>query len=502
MKSKITTILIAAFVISFFCTVYAQDTPAPGDWNNGGGNPSKNGLSSLPGTTSDSVKWSASNDGFIGFPVYIEGNKLVTMKFNAMTNAPIVCYDLYTGQLLWTKDVTGLAGRSLPLGIRNGKVYAMRLTESLRDTLFALNANNGETIWRANVTTDTYITASASFASNGDLLVEGFFRMYRINHLNGQMTWETNIVPLVMGASEISVYDNTGYLWENIGNNSYVTAIDLASGQRKYSRLITDTHPGGAIVQCALMVGANGVIYAQKQEDNITALQDNGSALNILWEREITGNSPFSLMCTGPDGSVYAPDNGKIIRINPANGQITATSPLISSNPSLFQLRLSAASNGVIYATNGESNVYAFTSDLNQLWSDNVPTVNTSGVAIGNNGLIAVAGAGVVKVYGSSATGIFSGSVPNLPDNLILNQNFPNPFNPVTSIEFELRQSGLTRITIHDINGRVVETLLESEMASGTHRVSWHPQGISSGQYFYTLQQGSSKITKKLTILK
>jgi outer membrane protein assembly factor BamB len=502
MKRRNLIALLLFFLISYNLYSQSGNQAISGDWNNGGGNPSKNGLSSMPGTAGDSVRWSASNDGFIGFPVYIEGNKLVTMKFNAMTNAPIVCYDLYTGQLLWTKDVTGLAGRSLPLGIRNGKVYAMRLTESLRDTLFALNANTGETIWRANVTTDTYVTASASFASNGDLLVEGYFRMYRINHLNGQLIWETNIVPLVMGASEISVYENTGYFWENIGNNSYVTAIDISSGQRKYSRIITDTHPGGAINQCALMVGSNGVIYAHKQEDNVTALQDNGNALNILWEREITGNSPFSLMCTGPDGSVYAPDNGKIIRINPGTGQITATSPVISSNPNLFQLRLSAASNGAIYATNGESSVYAFTSDLNQLWSDNVPNLNTSGVAIGNNGLIAVAGAGVVKVYGSSTTGIFTASVLNLPENLILKQNFPNPFNPVTNIEFELRQSGLTRITIHDINGRVVERLLESDMAGGIYRVSWHPQGISSGQYFYTLEQGSSKITKKLTILK
>jgi len=52
-----------------------------------------------------------------------------------------------------------------------------------------------------------------------------------------------------------------------------------------------------------------------------------------------------------------------------------------------------------MYATTGENNIYAYTLDLQDLWSDNIPNVNTSGVAIGLNGLIAVAGANKIKVY-------------------------------------------------------------------------------------------------------
>jgi len=191
------------------------------DWNNGGGNPQRNGLSDLNGPTTDSLLWDINSGSLIGFPVYIEGNKLITMKFLQMTNAPVVCYDLNNGQLLWQKEVTGLAGRSLPLGIRDGQVYVMRLTESLYDTLYALDANNGEKIWKANVTVDAYITTSVSFASNGDLFVEGNqptnqFKMYRINHLTGTKIWETNIVPFVVGTVEMSVYENTGYLLEQL----------------------------------------------------------------------------------------------------------------------------------------------------------------------------------------------------------------------------------------------------------------------------------------------
>ncbi|MCK7521736.1 MAG: hypothetical protein MZV64_30655 [Ignavibacteriales bacterium] len=51
----------------------------------------------------------------------------------------------------------------------------------------------------------------------------------------------------------------------------------------------------------------------------------------------------------------------------------------------------------VIYATTGESNIYAYTLDLQELWTDNIANVNTSGVAIGLNGLIAVAGSNKQK---------------------------------------------------------------------------------------------------------
>ena len=369
------------------------------DWNNGGGNPQRNGLSDLDGPLTDSLFWEVNSGSLIGFPVYMEGNKLITMKFISMTNAPVVCYNLNNGQLLWEKEVTGLAGRSLPLGIRDGQVYVMRLTESGFDSLYALNATTGEKVWTANVTISTYITESLSFTSNGDLLVNGSnFKMYRINHLTGQKVWETNIVSLASGSGEMVAYENTGYVQKQIAGVVYIQAINLDNGQQKYDHIINDTHPGGPVPQCGFMVGPDGIIYVQKQGDNVTALQDNGTGLSFLWETEIFGNAPFSLMCVGSDGSIYAPSSGRIIRLDPADGQ-KLDSTAVLANPELFQLRPSASANGVIYATTGESNIYAYTLDLQELWIDNISNVNTSGVAIGLNGLIAVAGSNKIKVY-------------------------------------------------------------------------------------------------------
>jgi hypothetical protein len=103
-------------------------------------------------------------------------------------------------------------------------------------------------------------------------------------------------------------------------------------------------------------------------------------------------------MCVGSDGSIYAPSSGRIIRLEPTHGHKFDSTDVLA-NPELFQLRVSASANGVIYATTGENNIYAYTLDLQDLWFDNIPNVNTSGVAIGLNGLIAVAGANKIKVY-------------------------------------------------------------------------------------------------------
>ena len=115
MITKVTTSFFLFFLIQGILFAQLNSITAGNDWNNGGGNPQRNGLSSQNGPLTDSLLWEVNTGSLIGFPVYIEGNKLITMKFLQMTNAPVVCYDLSNGQLLWEKEVTGLTGRSLPL---------------------------------------------------------------------------------------------------------------------------------------------------------------------------------------------------------------------------------------------------------------------------------------------------------------------------------------------------------------------------------------------------
>jgi flagellar hook assembly protein FlgD len=81
-----------------------------------------------------------------------------------------------------------------------------------------------------------------------------------------------------------------------------------------------------------------------------------------------------------------------------------------------------------------------------------------------------------------------------VPDGLVLYANYPNPFNPSTTIRFDVPQSGLVNLTIYDLNGRRIATLVDENMAAGSHQVSWNGRdasgiSVASGVYIYRLQQ-------------
>jgi outer membrane protein assembly factor BamB len=243
---------------------------------------------------------------------------------------------------------------------------------------------------------------------------------------------------------------NTGYTLEQNGGVSYLWAIDLATGTKKYTHVVNELQPGGNVPQSAIMVGNNGIIYVQLTEDNVAALTDNGAQLSVLWQEEIYGNSAFSLMCSGADGSVYAPSNGRIIRFDPLTGDTLNLSQNITQG-GFFSPRLSASANGIIYATNGENFVYAFDSTLNLLWSDFVPYNNTSGVSIAPNGLVAVAGQNMIKVYAPAATT----SITETTQEEI--KIFPNPSSSFVFINAD-EQLANSVYTLIDIYGKKISS--------------------------------------------
>jgi hypothetical protein len=88
------------------------------------------------------------------------------------------------------------------------------------------------------------------------------------------------------------------------------------------------------------------------------------------------------------------------------------------------------------------------------------------------------------------------------PRRFALRQNHPNPFNPVTSISYDVPQRTHVHLAVYDANGRFVETLVEGMRDAGRHEVRWHvPQG-ASGVYFYRLRAGSFVESRKVVLLK
>ena len=83
-----------------------------------------------------------------------------------------------------------------------------------------------------------------------------------------------------------------------------------------------------------------------------------------------------------------------------------------------------------------------------------------------------------------------------------LNQNFPNPFNPTTTISFELSEASTTTLTVYDTLGRLVSELVNTTLSAGNHSYNFEALGLSSGIYFYKLNTNTGTQVKKMLLLK
>jgi hypothetical protein len=133
-------------------------------------------------------------------------------------------------------------------------------------------------------------------------------------------------------------------------------------------------------------------------------------------------------------------------------------------------------------------------------------------VAVGAEGNAYMAGAVnvpadiyVAKVGGDALSGLDDGAVAG---GLKLHQNSPNPFNPSTSIAFELPAAGRVSMTVHDAAGRLVRTLVDDELRpAGPQAVRWEGlteagEPAASGVYFYRIEVAGSTLSQQMVLLK
>ncbi len=89
-----------------------------------------------------------------------------------------------------------------------------------------------------------------------------------------------------------------------------------------------------------------------------------------------------------------------------------------------------------------------------------------------------------------------------IPGDFSLSQNYPNPFNPVTTINYEIRIKSLIRLSVFDLNGRLISELINQKQGPGTYSIEFDGKGLSSGVYFYKLRAGDYSETRKMILAK
>lgn len=177
---------------------------------------------------------------------------------------------------------------------------------------------------------------------------------------------------------------------------------------------------------------------------------------------------------------------GGVYKINKQTG----TSQLVGNTGNTPNPDIAFSKTGVLYGLSGVSVT------INKLLRIDT-TSGTSSVIGTGTGFAGINGIAISP----EVVGIYSNG-ESVPDSYSLMQNFPNPFNPVTSIIYDLKTSGSVNLTVYDALGREVETLVDQFQQAGSYRFVFEASKLSSGVYFYSLKAGDFSAVKRMVLLK
>ena len=210
----------------------------------------------------------------------------------------------------------------------------------------------------------------------------------------------------------------------------------------------------------------------------------------------------MSLLCV--NGHLFAGTAADCIYSSIDNGD--TWSQAAHGLPEDSNVRCLAASSTTLYAGTGAGGVFV-SYDYGAHWNPTDGGLAGAPVyALFPYGSYLYAGmnaGGVWKCLQSEITDVESAGTPTIA----LLQNYPNPFNPATTIRFDVPSAMHVKLSIYDVNGGQIVTLVDQHMAEGCKEITWtakdnRGRAVSSGIYFYRLVAGDFVQTKKMVILR
>ena len=135
--------------------------------------------------------------------------------------------------------------------------------------------------------------------------------------------------------------------------------------------------------------------------------------------------------------------------------------------------------------------------NLHSTFSSGVTDVTFDMFIFNNGEPVALTVNGSIEV----STGVNEIDPEIIPEIYALGQNFPNPFNPETTISFDLPKESMVNVSVYNVLGELVTVLHDGSLSTGTYEVEWNAAGLPTGLYFYRLQAGNYVETRKMMLL-
>lgn len=389
----------------------------------------------------------------------------------------------------------GPFGTKTQSGLNNGLSSYLHVLSLVKNDNNIFAGTDGAGIYLSSNNGTNWISRNSGIGNNSQIwsFVSSGTKIYAGTYYNGvYMTgnsglnwtkigldsmWVLSLVisgPNLIAGTETGVYytSNDGVNWISPGLDSIYFFTIAKSGQNLYAGtynngLIMSTNNGANWVKSSLnypvsaIVGSENCIFAGACSGYIYRSTNNG----LNWEvvSDVNNNSVLSMVSSGTN--IFASSSNKIyVSTNNGNSWNLRNEGLTGTGY-IYSLLIS---NGYVYAGTYESSA----------WRRPL----------------------------SEFSGIRNISM-EIPDKYSLSQNFPNPFNPNTSIKFNIKENGFVSLKVYNALGKEVAALVNEKLQAGTYEVPFSLNNISngfysSGVYFYRLHTDNFIQTKKMIILK
>ena len=225
---------------------------------------------------------------------------------------------------------------------------------------------------------------------------------------------------------------------------------------------------------------------------NVQSISPETEARTVVFSFILTDAIGYGI--TGGTNVLKSSNNGSTwSQVNtPGTGFVTTAACGFGTSPGNWY----AKGNKIYAGSNGDNFNYQYTAPFGNYKHMHAQIISNTAVwAVRDNG-------GISKYTGQIGIQTISTEVP---EKFSLSQNYPNPFNPSTTIKFKIPASSSvaqTFLSVYDILGREVTTLVSQQLSPGTYEVNWDASNYPSGLYFYKLTTGDYTETRKMIMLK
>ena len=372
-----------------------------------------------------------------------------------------------------------------------GDVHSIAANDS---TVFAglgdgvyLSTDNGQT-WAQTSLDSLYCGPLA--VSDSNIFVAGFIPSQDLciyHSTNNGRDWELSRNMGIFAARSLAVS----------GSNIFAGLIDIYGLFGQYLDRSIDNGQNWTTLNewyvYLLAVSASNVFTVASDPYNVKRSTDNGET----WA-QTSLISPWISSLAVSGSNVFAGSWG--VYCSTDNGETWAQTSL--TNQTVLSLAVSDLN---VFAGTENSGVY-YSSNLGETWNEinnGLGNLNIISLVVGTDYIYALSEGELAwrRPLSEIITSVEE-QKGKLPDNFILEQNFPNPFNPSTTIRYSIPTSDFVTLKVYDVLGNEVATLVNEEKPAGSYEVNFNASQLSSGIYFYKLQAGSFVETKKMILLR